>query len=47
MFENAGLGTDIGALRCKNFGLDMCLTLRNLVSKVGPFFLCKIVHFQL
>jgi hypothetical protein len=39
IFENVIFETETGGQRSKSFGLDMCLTLRNLVSNVGPSFI--------
>lgn len=30
----------------KDLGLEMCLILRGLVSRLVPFFAVKIIHFQ-
>ena len=46
-FENAGFEIEFANPRFKNFGLDMCLTLRSLVSRLVPPFLVRTVCFQL
>ena len=38
MFENAAFETEFYRPREKNFGLDICLILRSLVSRLVPLF---------
>jgi len=38
MSKNAGLETEFGGPRQKDFGMDMCLILRSLVSRLVLMF---------